>query len=281
MSSTLWSLQRSNGTKVSNWSYQNEAYSAKYYYQIPILILLEFTGIMGNTLAIVMTIKMLRYKGNLPQVLVLYLSLVDILTVLCTYTPSLIAKLFLTPRGILYPNHWLCQFQAFTMMTLLYYSSGMIVIMSIERLLAIKMPVWYKVKFKPKAIYITMAITLLFSMILNFLPLFGLCQLSIHFNSTCFWNWNLTNPGTKFYSYTVTLLSIILVVTLFIITIITIMAVKRKNKIADRRRRKPITENRASGVLISTGFLFVICWLPFSVSLHFINIFMYSKMTQL
>ncbi|EDV28527.1 uncharacterized protein TRIADDRAFT_51529 [Trichoplax adhaerens] len=263
MAQISWLSNYLNNSRLSNWSSVKDQ-NPPTIYQVVILITLEIAGIAGNTLAIVMTVKMLRYKGNLPQVLILYLSLADLLTVLCSYTPSIIAQFILIPHSFFYPSHWLCQFQAFTMMTLLYYSSGMIVIMSIERLLAIKMPVWYKVNFKRKTVYIFMAITLICCVMFNLLPLFGVCQLSIHFNSTCFWDWDLTNPGTKLYSYTVVFLSIILVVAIFIINIITITIVKRKNKIADSQGRRPITESRATGVLVSTGFLFIISWLPFS-----------------
>ncbi|CAH3152993.1 unnamed protein product [Pocillopora meandrina] len=158
-------------------------------------VTLLFTGLIGffgNLLVLIVTYRILRHKRNIPNVLILFLAWTDLLVFPLAYPQSLIKYFF----GVYIGDYMSCDFQA-TAITFLFMSSIiLVVVMSVDRLLALSEPFYYdrhviydKEKVKVASIGVGCSV-----LTVSLLPAFGVSRNVLHFPGTfCLFEWNSTS----------------------------------------------------------------------------------------
>ena len=158
-------------------------------------VTLLFTGLIGffgNLLVLIVTYRILRHKRNIPNVLILFLAWTDLLVFPLAYPQSLIKYFF----GVYIGDYMGCDFQA-TAITFLFMSSIiLVVVMSVDRLLALSEPFYYdrhviydKEKVKVASIGVGCSV-----LTVSLLPAFGVSRNVLHFPGTfCLFEWNSTS----------------------------------------------------------------------------------------
>lgn len=179
------------------------------------LFLSGFIGFIGNTFVLIITYRILRYRKNIPTILILFLAWTDFLTFPLIYPQSLIKYFF----GIYIGDYSACDFQG-TVITFLYGVSILLVlVMSIDRLLALYKPFCYeqhisydKEKVKVTAIGVGTA-----GLTVALLPTFGVGRNVLHFPGTfCLFEWGAkTVDGIALLYIYMTVLSIAILAIVF------------------------------------------------------------------
>ncbi|XP_031559420.1 prostaglandin E2 receptor EP4 subtype-like [Actinia tenebrosa] len=179
------------------------------------LFISGFIGFIGNTFVLIITYRILRYRKNIPSILILFLAWTDFLTFPLIYPQSLIKYFF----GVYIGDYSACDFQG-TVITFLYGVSILLVlIMSIDRLLALYKPFCYeqhisydKEKVKVTAIGVSAA-----GFTIALLPTFGVGRNVLHFPGTfCLFEWGAkTVDGIALLYIYMTLLSIAILAIVF------------------------------------------------------------------
>jgi len=179
------------------------------------LLLSGTIGFIGNAFVLIVTYRILRYRRNVPTILTLFLAWTDLLTFPLIYPQSLI-KYFV---GIYVGDYVGCDYQG-TVITLLYgISITLVLMMSIDRLLALHKPFCYerfvtydKEKVKVTAIGVTTA-----GLTISLLPAFGVGRNVLHFPGTfCLFEWGAESIDGKALLYIyVTLLSVAMLTIVF------------------------------------------------------------------
>jgi prostaglandin E receptor 4 len=160
------------------------------------LFLSGFIGFVGNIFVLIITYRILRYRKNIPSILILFLAWTDFLTFPLIYPQSLIKYFF----GVYVGDYMACDYQG-TVITFLYgVSISLVLIMSIDRLLALYKPFCYeqyisydKEKVKVTAIGVGAA-----ALTIALLPSFGVGRNVLHFPGTfCLFEWGAKSVDGK------------------------------------------------------------------------------------
>ena len=171
------------------------------------LFLSGLIGFFGNILVLIVTNRILRFRKNIPNVLIVFLAWADLLIFPFAYPQSLLKYFF----GKYYGDYIACDYQA-TVLTFLYtVSISIVLIMSIDRLLALHKPFCYQKyitydKEKVKIAAIGLGMT---ALTISLLPALGIGRNVLHFPGTfCLFEWGADSMDGKalVYSY-MTLLS--------------------------------------------------------------------------
>ena len=166
------------------------------------LFLSGLIGICGNIFVLIVTYRILRYRKNIPNVLILFLAWTDLLIFLLAYPQSLLKYFF----GVYFGDYIACDYQA-TVLTFLYtISISLVSIMSADRLLGLHRPFCYKKyitydKEKVKVAAIGLGTT---TLTVSLLPALGIGRNVLHFPGTfCLFDWGAESLEGKalVYSY--------------------------------------------------------------------------------
>lgn len=152
------------------------------------LFLSGLIGFFGNTFVLIVTYRILRYRKNIPNVLILFLAWTDLLVFPLAYPQSLVKYFF----GVYFGDYIVCDYQA-TVLTFLYIVSiSLVLIMSVDRLLGLHKPFCYRKyvtydKEKVKVAAIGLGIT---ALTISLLPTLGIGRNVLHFPGTfCLFEW--------------------------------------------------------------------------------------------
>lgn len=152
------------------------------------LLLTGLIGFVGNLLVLIVTYRILRHRRNIPNVLILFLAWTDLLVFPLAYPQSLIKYFF----GVYIGDYMACDFQATTITFLFMCSILLVVLMSVDRLLALYKPFYYDKhmiydKEKVKIASIGFGCSVL---TVSLLPAFGVSRNVLHFPGTfCLFEW--------------------------------------------------------------------------------------------
>lgn len=152
------------------------------------LLLTGLIGFVGNLLVLIVTYRILQHRRNIPNILILFLAWVDLLVFPLAYPQSLIKYFF----GIYIGDYMACDFQATTITFLFMLSILLVVLMSVDRLLALYKPFYYDKhmiydKEKVKIASIGFGCSVL---TVSLLPAFGVSRNVLHFPGTfCLFEW--------------------------------------------------------------------------------------------
>lgn len=152
------------------------------------LLLTGLIGFVGNLLVLIVTYRILRHRRNIPNILILFLAWIDLLVFPSAYPQSLIKYFF----GFYIGDYMACDFQATTISFLFMLSILLIVLMSVDRLLALCRPFYYdkhmiydREKVKITAIGFGCSV-----LTVSLLPAFGVSRNVLHFPGTfCLFEW--------------------------------------------------------------------------------------------
>lgn len=254
------------------------------------LLLSGTIGFVGNIFVLIITYRILRYRRNVPTILILFLAWTDLLTFPLIYPQSLI-KYFI---GFYVGDYVGCDFQG-TVITLLYgVSITLVLMMSIDRLLALHKPFCYeryitydKEKVKVTAIGVGTA-----GLTISLLPAFGVGRNVLHFPGTfCLFEWGAETVDGKALLYIyMTLLSIAMLTIVFcnlgvvVLTWRLMRRVQNDSTLGDKESapsNRPVKHTNNAQVEMEMQFAkiscvaaiaFVGCWSLFLVSLSFIYV---------
>lgn len=152
------------------------------------LLLSGLIGFVGNLLVLIVTYRILRHRRNIPNVLILFLAWTDLLVFPLAYPQPLIKYFF----GVYIGDYMACDFQATTITFLFMSSIILVVLMSVDRLLALSKPFYYDKhmiydKEKVKIASIGFGCSVL---TVSLLPAFGVSRNVLHFPGTfCLFEW--------------------------------------------------------------------------------------------
>ena len=152
------------------------------------LLLTGLIGFIGNLLVLIVTYRILRHKRNIPNVLILFLAWIDLLVFPLAYPQPLIKYFF----GVYIGDYMACDFHATSITCLFMLSIILVVLMSLDRLLAIYKPFYYEKhmiydKEKIKVASIGFGCSVL---TISLLPAFGVSRNVLHFPGTfCLFEW--------------------------------------------------------------------------------------------
>lgn len=152
------------------------------------LMLTGLIGFVGNLLVLIVTYRILRHRRNIPNILILFLAWIDLLVFPLAYPQSLIKYFF----GFYIGDYVACDFQATTISFLFMLSILLVVLMSVDRLLALYKPFYYdkhmvydREKVKITAIGFGCSV-----LTVSLLPAFGVSRNVLHFPGTfCLFEW--------------------------------------------------------------------------------------------
>ena len=152
------------------------------------LLLTGLIGFVGNLLVLIVTYRILRHRRNIPNILILFLAWIDLLVFPSAYPQSLIKYFF----GFYIGDYMACDFQATTISFLFMLSILLVVLMSVDRLLALYKPFYYdkhmiydREKVKITAIGFACSV-----LTVSLLPAFGVGRNVLHFPGTfCLFEW--------------------------------------------------------------------------------------------
>jgi len=152
------------------------------------LLITGLISFIGNLLVLITTYRILRHKRNIPNVLILFLAWIDLLVFPLAYPQSLIKYFF----GVYIGDYMGCDFQATAITCLFMLSILLVVLMSVDRLLALYKPFYYDKhmiydKEKVKVASIGFGCSVL---TISLLPAFGVSRNVLHFPGTfCLFEW--------------------------------------------------------------------------------------------
>lgn len=153
-------------------------------------------GCLGNIVAIVIVAKVLRSRQTVPNVLILLLACIDLLTIIVGFVPALLNYF----SGLSIAHAPLCKFQG-TSLNLLYFMSVTLVsCLSFDRFLALYTPFFYKARavFDCKKLAVTFTLFSCFAMVISLLPNFGLGKHVLQYPGTfCMFQLNPRELGGK------------------------------------------------------------------------------------
>ncbi|KXJ25646.1 prostaglandin E2 receptor EP4 subtype [Exaiptasia diaphana] len=265
-----------------------EAFSDEQFLAGGITLLLSGTiGFVGNIFVLIITYRILRYRRNIPTIFILFLSWTDLLTFPLIYPQSLL-KYFV---GVYVGDYVGCDYQG-TVITLLYgISITLVLMMSVDRLLALHKPFCYeryitydKEKVKVTAIGVGTA-----GLTMSLLPAFGVGRNVLHFPGTfCLFEWGAeTVDGRALLYIYMTLLSIAMLTIVFCnlgVVILTWRLVRRvqgDSTLGDKESAAPKARPKSSShvememqfakISCVAAIAFVGCWSLFLIRVTMIQ----------
>ncbi|XP_067652147.1 rhodopsin-like [Haliotis asinina] len=123
---------------------------------------------IGNLFTYIIVCMMSKYRDSVPDTLIGGLALNDVLTAIVVFTPSIIASI----RGEYFNSRIFCEFSAVTVVWYIYTTFAIIVLINVERWIAITKPFVYKrLNFTLMKIKAIITLEGLFCLLLASIPL--------------------------------------------------------------------------------------------------------------
>ncbi|XP_071116587.1 trace amine-associated receptor 8c-like [Haliotis cracherodii] len=140
----------------------------------PLAFVIFYNGIVipvayiGNLFTYIIVCMMSKYRDSVPDTLIGGLALNDVLTAFVVFTPSIIASI----KGEYFNSRVFCEFSAATVVWYIYTTFAIIVLINVERWIAITKPFVYKrMNFTPMKIKAIITLEGLFCLLLASIPL--------------------------------------------------------------------------------------------------------------
>lgn len=202
------------------------------------LLLTGLLGFVGNALVLIITYRILRYKRNIPNVLILFLAWTDLLVFPLAYPQPLI-KYFI---GVYIGDYMACDFHATSISFLFMLSILLVVLMSLDRLLVLYNPYYYdkqmyydKEKIKIASICFGCSV-----LTISLLPAFGVSRNVLHFPGTfCLFEWgsdSFEGQALVYMFMALLALAMFLVVACNLATVLMALSLYRKRQITSSPR---------------------------------------------
>ena len=253
-------------------------------FQGVILGIIATPGIIGNIFALVVTAKLLKSQKLTINVFVFGLCCCDLAGIITVCVPTWTCYIF---RGWQGGDH-LCNFQGFATIMFTMGSGMMATLMSIDRVVSIKAPVFHLAKVNIRVTSRLVVAVLLISALFAIMPVLGFGSFVLNLTGTyCTINWFAQRPSDKAFSYIFATFGILMILAVVIsnTTVVILLFQKRRARINLKGMRvtkaKQVSANerieiQVTRMMILISILFLVCWTPFMVSTAFAKISVYS-----
>ena len=244
------------------------------------LLVTGLLGIFGNILVLIIIMRILRHRKNIPNILIYVLAIVDLLNIPFAFTQAVISHF----SGGYVGGQPACDFHATMIIFFSYVSVFLVAAMSLDRNLALSQPFCYQRNsyynsFKMKLFVLTICII---SCVLSILPTTGLGRNVLQFpGSYCHFDMDRKKSVTMgLLSLNITVLGILIIfvvvcnvgVCILAWKMIDIRQVLTQKNIANQETSST-TSSGSKGEIIFVRLsivimvAFLICWLPAFVSI--------------
>ena len=239
-----------------------------------ILVSITIPGIIGNVIALIIAVRILKLKEQQfsPNIFVFGLICIDLFAVLSLSIPSLIFY----AAGEWVGGEILCRFQGFVALFCSLASGGIAVTMALDRYVSVSYPFAYRAKMR-----ISLAKKIVISVVtgtaaLSFLPVGGIGRFVKSLSRTfCTFDWFAKDLEDVVYSYGILVYSGVLIVTLVFCNVNVIIKLcrkcKRKTVLSvegghNSLSRRNNLEWQFGRMMVVISAIFLVCWIPFTVS---------------
>ena len=260
------------------------------------LLMSEFFGIIGNAFVLIIIVRILKHRKSIPNLLILILTLVDLITVPITYTQAILTYL---GTGYYFGGQTACDFHSTAITFCKYMGILVTCLISLDRFIALSFPFCYKNHLlydetrKGRLVALLVPLTMLMA-ILSVLPLFGMSRNVLQYpGSYCLFD---MKPDKRASSILIGIH--ISFLALFLVAIVTanvgvcmqahrlIQKIKPSLKVSKReaklwkesrkhdrtsgrsKRLRPKQEKKLLRTSAISTVVFLVCWLPFMVSIQ-------------
>ncbi|XP_019623332.1 PREDICTED: prostaglandin E2 receptor EP4 subtype-like [Branchiostoma belcheri] len=207
------------------------------------IIIVAVVGLFGNSLIIVVSREIYRQRPTMPNLLLIYLSWTDVLNCSLGVTPLALSYYF-----NIYVNQAMCDFNATVLLALSVASQMIVALMSVDRYWALLHPFSYNRHFgyDKSKIYPALVFIFLYTMVVSFLPLFGLVKNVPQYpNSYCMFDWTDDSPTGRAVVY-INVVNMFLC--LFIIVVVNAFVAAYMFRLRRVRPRLPSRDSEVAGV---------------------------------
>ncbi|XP_022095990.1 C-C chemokine receptor type 5-like isoform X2 [Acanthaster planci] len=242
-------------------------------------------AITGNILSVLVTQRILSYRKSIPDMLTGCLAAIDLLCVISTHTPSVISL----ARGQWTGGSPICSYQYFMAWSCLKTSFFIIILLTVDRYLALVKPFYYRAKVTPRQMKIALACLTVFSFAgtsvtiiwfsdeISLLPNWYLCM-------------NTWGKGNEYYSYILAFYGMTFIVGVILFNVCNtgiVCSLIRHSKKGQRMKLRVLSaaqyqrERRVAKVIETLSVVFMLFWMPYLVFiiLHQYNLF-YSEFAE-
>lgn len=168
------------------WNYQELSKSARIA-SAATLIIAEIIGIIGNLFALILITRILKYRRNIPNILICLLTIVDLMALPMTYSQAILSHI----EGRYLGGQLACTYHATAITLFKYLSIVLISLISLERFIAMSYPFCYKERIsydetRKHKIAIVLILVLIAVAIISLLPVIGVGHNVLQYpNSYC------------------------------------------------------------------------------------------------
>lgn len=244
-----------------------------------ILGIIATPGVIGNAFAIFVTLQILQEQKLSPNIFVLSLASIDLFGIIVVCIPTWLCYAF----GAWIGGDELCNFQGFMTLFCSLGSGGIATSMAVDRYLAVKVPFWHRRTVTAKMATRVVVAVYIISAFISVLPIVGFGSFVLNLTSTyCTVNWFATELKDVVFSYLFASIGVTLVFTVIFCNVnVIIKLLKKQEKTRalsaqidrDEQQKVKTLEKQFSRMMIVISTIFLICWVPFMVSVSQIQIF--------
>ena len=276
---------------LKQWEYQDLSTSARIAAGTTLLFA-ELIGVVGNAFVLIVIIRILKHRRNIPNILICLLAMLDMLSLPLTYTQAIMSHF----SGVYGGGQIACDYHATAIAFCKYSSILTIGLISLDRCIAMSYPFCYKDHLsyddtRKYRLFVLIVPLFTVTLILSFLPLIGMSQNVLQFpgsycsfdmkrrglSSAVLLGMHVSFLGTVLVLVTVTNIVVCLQAYLLIQKIKPSLRVSKREEKIQRNRNEtslykkltPKQERKLLRTSLLTIAVFYICWLPFLVSITF------------
>lgn len=253
------------------------------------LLFAELIGLIGNVFVLIIIIRILKHRRNIPNILICILAILDLLSLPLTYTQAIMSHF----SGFYAGGQVACDYHATAIAFCKYSSILTIALISLDRCIALSYPFCYKDHLsyddtRKYRLFVLIVPLFAVTLILSFLPLIGMSRNVLQFpGSYCLFDMKRRELSSAvLLGMHISFLGTVLVLVTVANVVVCVQAYRLIQKIkpslrvskreAKIQRHKdetslykkltPKQERKLLRTSLLTIAVFYICWLPFLVS---------------
>ena len=214
------------------------------------LLFFSIVGVVGNTIVLRIVFKVLRSRRTLPNILILFLAVTDLLTICLAFPPAILGYLI----GLTVRHAPLCNYQGTALNFFYLISVSLVACMSLDRYLALSRPFFYKtyVVFGGNKLAIAFGILCIFALAVSLLPVFGVGAHVLQYPRTfCLFQLNARDFAGKFVLF--------LNLSLLLVCMMTVVACNSAVSWTSFRMLRRSRQQRPSVEVERTSSAFTVC----------------------
>ncbi|CAH1243924.1 PTGIR [Branchiostoma lanceolatum] len=230
------------------------------------IFLSSFTS-LSNAAVIAIIGTRIGKNNNVPLILVLALACTDVGTALFDFLPATIAYFvgFCKTGG-----RPMCFFHGFAHTFLLTSSHCIVVLMALERFVALCYPFKYNKIVTNKNVTLVLLGCCVYAIIFAMLPLLGFNRVVAHFGAACFYDWYDRSTLGSIYIYWYCIQGLLLIATLVFCNMVVVRELRKMQKrmpnAAGAAKDPSLTKHREfTAYMVVASIIFTVCMTPLTI----------------